>query len=196
MDFSRKVIQAEKKARKEDEYDHGESPFQVEEESDTPHESDQIAEHIDKGARKKPTKSLRVFRKSGHQISCLDVIEEGLGEVENPPPEIFLDVECYPLLKACKGEVFKHLDELFGQDEGDEQGDSTCQQPELAFQNHLIDDVPCDQRLGEGEKRGKEDEKKANASVSPVTKEMGLQVSKGLASAPVTLLTCDPVLRG
>ena len=87
------------------------------------------------------------------------------------------------------------LHELFSQYEDDEKNDSACQKPKLAFQNDIIHDVACDQRLGEGEKGGKKDEKKAGGFVSPVKKEVGLQVSKGLARAPVPLRSCDPVLR-
>jgi hypothetical protein len=115
--------------------------------------------------------------------------------VEDSSPQILLDIECDSLLKACEGEVFKHLDELFSQYEDDEKKDSARQKPKLAFQNHIINDVPCDERLGDSEQGGKEDEKNADACGSPVSKEVRLKVLEGLASAPVTLSTCDSVFR-
>jgi hypothetical protein len=162
MHFSRKEIQGKEEARKDDENNPCKPPLEVKEETDASCESDQIAEHINNGARKEPAKSLCVVGKPGHQISGLDAIEEGLGKVEDPPQEVLLNVERDALLIAGKGEVFKHLDELFSQDEGDEQSDRARQEPELAFQNHIIHDVSRDERLGEGEEGGKEDEKKAN----------------------------------
>ena len=186
---------AKQDPRKDNENDHCEPPLEVKEKTDTSRESDQIAENVNNGAREEPAKSLCIVGKSGHQISGLDFIEEGLGKVEDPVKEALLDVERDSLLKAGKGEVFKHLDELFSQDKNDEQSNSARQKPELAFQNDIIHDVPCDERLGESEKGGKENEKKASGRVSPVTEEVRSQVSETIESVSVPLLTCNPVFR-
>ena len=115
--------------------------------------------------------------------------------MEDPLKEALLNVERYSLFEAHEGEVFKHLDELFRQDKNDEQSDSACQKPDLAFQNDIIHDVSCDERLGESKKGSKDNEETAKSSVSPVTSKIGAQVPKTFESASVPLLTCNPVFR-
>jgi len=157
--FSREVIHGKQDPRKDNENDHCEPPLEVKEKTDTSHESDQIADNVNNGAREEPAKSLCIVGKSGHQISGLDFIEEGLGKVKDPFKEALLYVERDSLLKAGKGEVFEHLDEFFSQDKNDKQSNSARQKSELAFQNDVIHDVARDERLGKSEKRGKENQK-------------------------------------
>jgi hypothetical protein len=176
--FSGKVVHGINYSRKDEKYDNGQSPLKIQEEDQASHKSYCVTEDIDDAAREEPAQTFYVAGQAGHEISGLSLIKKSLGQGKHAIDKIALNVESHLLLEAAEKELLQHAHEFFGHQDEDEKQNSSGKKSELALKDHLIDDVPGDEGLGESKHGGDENETESRHAFLPVPAQIRFEVSE------------------
>jgi len=187
MQLGGEILHPEAQEGQEDQSENCQPPFQVEKESDSPKQTEEIPEREEEGVRKEPAQTLDVVGQAGHQVTGGLMIEKGFRQAKGPVPEVLLDIAHHFRFHLAKMEFLDDIQCFFEQGNQNQEKNRPAEKIEPVAQDDLIDQVSHNEGRWKAKERKAEDEKTPDGSPFPVPANpgpKGFQIFPNICPAP------------